>query len=181
MNRHIVFSLFIMVAAVQLFVPASLILRREHVIKNGSEYKLRAAPVDPYDAFRGRYVRIGMDTVTLPLPADQSFEEGLKAFAVLETAADGFASVKSISYSRPEGTNYLSVGLRNAGSGNVAVIWPFDRYYMEEFMAPEAERLYREKARTHTAYITVRILKGMGVVTGLHVDGEPIERTLREN
>lgn len=181
MNRSIVFSLFIATALAQLFVPASLILRRENVIKNGKEYALQAAPVDPYDAFRGRYVRISMETTTLPLPPGQSFKEGRKAFAVLETGSDGSTMVKSVSYSKPEGTNYLTVALRNAGSGNVALIWPFDRYYMEEFMAPEAERLYREKARTDAAQITVRVFKGMGVVTGLYVDGKAIEKTLSTN
>jgi len=180
MNRSIIFSLFIATAAVQLFVPASLILRRESVIKHGSEYMLLAAPVDPYDAFRGRYVRIAMDTVTRPLPLGQSFDEGKKAFAVLEKGSDGVASVKSISYSRPEGTDYLTVNLRNVGSGNVAIVWPFDRYYMEEFMAPEAERLYWEKAGEHTAHIIVRVFKGMGVVTGLYVDGKPIEEQLSQ-
>ena len=181
MNRTILFLLFIAVVVVQLFVPASLILRRENVIKNGKEYALQAAPVDPYDAFRGRYVRITLATATLPLPPDQSFDEGRKAFAVLETGADGFASAKSISYTRPEGTDYLAVEVSDIGSGNVAIVWPFDRYYMEEFMAPEAERLYWEKMGERAAHISVRILKGMGVITGLYVDRKPIEQALSEN
>ncbi|HOD52465.1 MAG TPA: hypothetical protein PLM14_17660, partial [Candidatus Hydrogenedentes bacterium] len=60
------------------------------------------------------------------------------------------------------------------------IVWPFDRYYMEEAAAPEAERIYRERARNSMVYVTVRISRGTGVITGLFVDGRPVEEMIRK-
>ena len=53
---NILFPLFIVVAVVQIAAPASMILRRERALDRGERFLFRTAPVDPYDAFRGRYV-----------------------------------------------------------------------------------------------------------------------------
>ena len=180
MNRTIVLSLFAALALAQLAVPSGMILRRETALSRGQEYKIRVQPVDPYDAFRGRFVRLGFDVTTAPLPPEARLARGQRAYAVLETDSEGFAVVKSVSFAAPDGTAYLKVRLRPSGAGKAQVIWPFDRYYMEETAAPQAEQLYRERARNSAAYITVRVSDGTGVITGLYLDGKPIEQEIHK-
>lgn len=180
MNRTIVLSLAFAVALVQLAVPAGMILRRELAIGRGQEYKIRTRAVDPYDAFRGRYVRLAFDNVTVPLIADARLAGGQKAYAVLEKDSEGFAVVKSVSFTPPDAEAYLEVRLRPNKPGKVNVIWPFDRYYMEETTAPLAEQAYRQRARGSSAYITVRISGGTGVITGLYIDGKSIEQLIQK-
>lgn len=179
MNRTIVLALSYALALVQLAVPAGMILRREGVLNRGVEFKIRTQPVDPYDAFRGRFVRLGFDNATVPLPAGAKLANGQKAYAILETDAAGFATVPSVSFTKPDTEAYLKVRLRYSEPGKAAIIWPFDRYYMEETAAPKAEQAYRQRARSSSAYITVRVSGGTGVITGLYIDGKPIEQIIQ--
>src|SRR3546814_15739493 len=50
-------------------LPASLAARSEYVLRNGARYYLRTAPVDPADAFRGRYVALQFADIEVELPA----------------------------------------------------------------------------------------------------------------
>ena len=179
MNRMIVLSLFAALVFVQLAVPTGMILRREAALRNGQEFKIRVQPVDPYDAFRGRYVQLGFNVTAAALPAGVQLTRPRSVYAVLETDPSGYAAVKSISLTTPSGAAYLSVRVFPYSSGSARVVWPFDRYYMEENAAPEAERVYRERVQKSEAYITVRVANGTGVITGLYIDGKPIEEMLR--
>ena len=51
-------SVLIITILVQLFVPGYMIWGKYDVLKNGQEVKIKVAPIDPYDAFRGRYVSL---------------------------------------------------------------------------------------------------------------------------
>ena len=179
MNRTIVIALFGAIALAQLAVPAGMILRRETTLSQGQEYKIRTRPVDPYDAFRGRYVWLGFDMTAVPAPSGARMALGQKAYAVLETDSEGFVVVKSVSFTKPVTGAYLKVRVRPGDLGKAVVIWPFDRYYMEESAAPQAEQAYRQRARSTSAYITVRVLDGTGVITGLYLDGKPIEQAIQ--
>ena len=55
---------FIIVAAIQAAVPGSMVWKREHTLREGSVWKFRTAPVDPVDAFRGRYVALQFEAET---------------------------------------------------------------------------------------------------------------------
>ena len=58
-TKKIIFPAFILLVLVQLFVPANMILEQEDILKNGTPYKFKTAPIDPYDPFRGKYVWLG--------------------------------------------------------------------------------------------------------------------------
>ena len=53
-KMKILLSVFILVALVQLFVPAKMILDREDILDMGKEYKFKTEPIDPNDPFRGK-------------------------------------------------------------------------------------------------------------------------------
>ena len=58
---------------------------------------------------------------------------------------------------------------------------PFERFYMEEELAPEAERVVRERSRggQRDAYIAVRVRSGSAVIEDLFVGGKPIREFLQ--
>jgi hypothetical protein len=61
---------------------------------------------------------------------------------------------------------------------------PFDRYYMEEHLAPAAEQAYWQNNRrgqtTQNAYALVRIRNDTGAIENLFVAGKPIVEFVRE-
>src|SRR3546814_13529022 len=72
-------------------LPASLAARSEYVLRNGARYYLRTAPVDPVDAFRGRYVDLQFADIEGALPAQANWPVGTRVAVPLSVGADPFA------------------------------------------------------------------------------------------
>ena len=153
----------IAVIVVQLFVPVYMIANRYHTLQTGEEFRFRVNPVDPYDAFRGRYVR-------LRAPQDV---RGQGRYGIITVDADGFAYISSISESRPSSGAYVR------SSNSTRFTLPIERYYMEESLAPRAERLAMRREPGEEAYVTVRVKNGELVISGLYIDGAAIEDIIR--
>ena len=169
--------LFAAMAIVQLAAPAGMILSRERTLAQGEAFKFSTAPVDPYDAFRGRYVGLRIANSEATLPRSASASHGQTVYATIETGADGFAKFGVASLSPPKDKPYLKVKAGHAsGEGRIALQLPFDRFYMEEGKAPAAEAAYREHGRSgaEDAYVILRVLDGAGVIENLFVGGKPI-------
>ena len=59
---------------------------------------------------------------------------------------------------------------------------PFGRFYMDEDLAPEAERAVWGGPRgRREASVSVRIRYGVGVIEELYIDDVPIHQWLAEN
>jgi uncharacterized membrane-anchored protein len=191
-RKNLILTVFVCAAAVQLAVPLAMIARREQTLRHGRQYRFKTAPVDPYDAFRGRYVAINVDlsagTATnnwgwqnsVIVTNAAEIERGDRVFALIAETTDGFARVARLTRQRPEGDGYLRARVRwintHGKQTDVSLDLPFDRYYMNEKKAPEAEKAYREHSRraNQDAYVTVRVLSGFAVLEDLCVGGRPI-------
>jgi uncharacterized membrane-anchored protein len=174
--------IFAAVALVQLGVPASMLVRRERTLATGEVYRFKTQPVDPYDAFRGRYVALGFQVNEIDLPADHGFRRRQRAHAVLGAGDDGFAVIERLEHKRPAEGVSMPVRVRYVNGGKVNLRLPFDRYYLEESLAPEAEAAYRRhSSRTkQDAYVTVRVRSGFAVLEELYVADKPILRFLAD-
>ena len=174
--------LFAVAVLLQLAVPASMIAKRERVLREGQVFKFRTAPVDPYDAFRGRFVALSLEERSVPLAPGQDFQRGQKVYALLAQDADGFAHYAGLSRTRPETEPFLATRIQYVNHTNAFLHLPFDRFYMEESQAPAAEKAYWEHSRrtNRTAYIQVRIQNGFGVIEDLYLDGTPIRQYLAQ-
>jgi hypothetical protein len=167
---------FALVAAAQLGVPAWMIVKHEKTLRTGELFKFHTMPVDPYDAFRGRYVSLRIEQNAVPIPAGAQWKNGQEVFALIETDTNGFSRLGELRATRPNGWPYLTVRVAQVYGQTAYLGVPLDRYYMEESLAPVAEKAYREHARAseRNAYITVRIRDGFGVIENLWIDGVPI-------
>lgn len=183
MKMKSVLFLFGIAMLLQFAVPTAMIAKREHALAHGRIFKFRTAPVDPYDAFRGRFVALGFDQNSVGVPEDSDFARGQKVYALLAEDADGFAYFTEVRRSRPDAGPYLSTKIQYMSGPNAQIHLPFDRFYMDENEAPEAERAYRQNsARSNrNAYVQIRIEKGFGVIEDLYVDGTPIRDYLESH
>lgn len=181
--------LFLLAAAVQLGVIGWMLGSREVVLRKGQPVKFVVAPVDPYDPFRGRYVALSFPADTVEAPEDASV--GDIVYAILDVDSEGYATVANLETTPPAGSMaYLEVTIRHLyseqdeeGEEPRMMVWinlPFDRYYMNEHTAPEAERIYREALRDETEanarenYLVVKVHKGRAVAEQLVLRGEPL-------
>lgn len=178
-NRK-VFYLFISLAIIQLAVPLYMIWHWEDVLHNGRQYTWITAPVDPYDALRGRYVDLRFKEMEGPIQGDAKLKSGETAYAILAEDEKGYAFISGISNLRPEGNSYIRIKVSYVQDDKIAhFVLPFKRYYMQEDLAPAAEIAYRKSAGKECV-AKVRIKDGYGVLEELYIDDKRVYDYLRE-
>lgn len=165
-------GLLITVCVLQLLIPASMIGKREAALRHGTAYRFKTRPVDPHDPFRGRYVALQFEENSVKLEGE-SVEQGRKLFAEVYEGEDGFAKLGKAGTDRPESGDYIKVRAIYRSGGSLRVNLPFDRYYMNEKRAPEAERAYwgANRGTNRNTFAVVKVLDGMAVTEGLYIDG----------
>lgn len=140
------------------------------------------APVDPADAFRGRYLALGFTAEGTAVPAGSRLEHGEWAFASLAEDDRGLARLEAAAGSPPAEGDYLRLRVDSTDLGpqgrEVWVDLPFDRLYLPEGLAPAAEaRLLAGTAGTADpdapprAWAVIRVRDGRGVLEDLVIDG----------
>ncbi|HUP92954.1 MAG TPA: GDYXXLXY domain-containing protein [Solimonas sp.] len=191
---------FALLAAVQLGVPAHLIQRQQQTLAHGAEYRFKTAPVDPADPFRGRYVALNFTAACAPLPSpgEPDGRHESKWFALLATDGEGYARIADLSRERPTDGDYIQVRSQPSGGcagGGGRLEFPFNRFYLPEQMAPQAEAAYMASNRRRTAlpapaegteppdprvpaYARVRVLDGNAALQELVLDGLPLREFL---
>lgn len=187
MTKRTIFLLFIALAAVQLYVPASMILGRERVLAKGTLYKFRVAPVDPYDPFRGKYISLRFEANTFPIQNPDEWTTGQPIYVALTTDAAGYAAIANVLPEKPdEAIDYLHTSVEYVSpmedSSLLYISYPFDRLYLEESKAPEAEATFFDSLSdtTKTTYALVHVLKGQGVLKDVEIDGVPIKEVVEQ-
>ncbi len=183
----IIFPLFIVVALVQLFVPAKMIFHREDVLANGKIYKFKTAPIDPSDPFRGKYITLQFAERSITVDSSEQWERGETIFVHLQEDPDGFVKIQGVSKERPtQKEAYVKAKVRYVRkyvTQTIRIEYPFERYYMEESKAYDAETLARRRVRdtTKVVYAQVRILDGAAVLEDVIVNGQRIEDLVKEH
>lgn len=169
---------FVLVAAAQIAVPASLIWKRERTLREGHVWKFRTAPVDPVDAFRGRYIALEFEIEAQEITPPENVESGKTVFVTLAPDIDGFARIDQISSSAPPGNDFIEARLVGK-----TVSLPFDKYWVTERDAPAAESAYRAQntREKRNAFVTVRVFNGDATLEQLYLDGLPLGEYLRAN
>lgn len=190
-NKSVYVAAFVLLVLAQWYVPAQMISEHEDVATNGEVLKFITAPVDPYDAFRGKYIilnfkedkgKITKETKSLNYGAD---------IYVTFTDSSGYALVESVLVDEPKDNpvyvkakvDYIDNNLFLLNSKvkrprlNIHIDYPFERYYMNEIKAPKAETAYQESNRQEKdkVYAQIAIKNGIGVVKDVIIDNKSIK------
>ena len=187
MNRKtLILLLFVLVALVQLFVPAKMIIDREDVLNTGKEFKFRTEPVDPSDPFRGKYITLFFEDDMIRVEDENEWIDNETVYVILTTDSEGYAKIFSVSKDVPKDTqDYLKTKVNyttSNGENELFVEFPFDRYYMEESKAYKAERVHA-KAQSDTNQITyalVSVKNGESVLKDVLIDGKSIGEIVKD-
>ena len=172
-------AIFILVALAQLSVPAMLAWGRIQTLAHGRIWKFKTAPVDPEDAVRGRYIQLRLMAEDFTQPEKLVATD--RVYAVLKETPEGFAEIDHISITRLGGDNVIQVEPGGNWDDKQHFRIPFDRFWVTEKSAPEAEKMYRENSRRgkENAYVTVRVRNGDGALEQLYIDNQPLADYLR--
>ena len=178
--KSIRLALWIVLALAQLAVPAWMIVGEERVLREGRQLKLHTRPVDPADVFRGRYVALGYAVEQVPRALVRGhLEYRDTAYLELRQGADGFGEVVALHKEKPAGDLVLKATVNFLTPETVGVELPFNRYYMDENLAPDAETAVRAGgSEPSDAWVTIRVLGGRGVIEELYLGGRPVREFL---
>ena len=185
MNKLFV-VLFAAMCVIQWIVPAKMIYESEHTIADGELYKFKTEPIDPTDPFRGKYITLNFEADYIELYDSTDWQAGQQAFVTFTSNPSGYAVPLEILHEEPETGNYLRTNVQYVSRYQerlrVQFDLPFDRFYMEESKAPEAEKLYWEALRdtVQVAYGLVSIGKGQAVLQDVFVNDKAIVDLIQE-
>lgn len=162
------------------------------------EFLFQCAVRDPYDIMRGRYVQLSFDQENITLPENRlaNYHRSLEVYAVLKEGEDGFAKIVDLVTSRdevPQDGWPLRISSNDVWNTNwqpndenkrisYRVRFPFERYYVNEKLAPQAEKVIGSALSVDASRkvaLKVRILEGGEfAVEDLLVDGRPLREVI---
>jgi len=182
-----IFLLFIVVALIQLFVPAQVIFNQESVINNGKAYKFKTQPIDPNDPFRGKYITLNYAISSIKTN-DSLWERNEPVFVYLAKDSLGYAKIDTVSKSvlLENNNNYLKakVDWYSTYTNTLNIDFPFNRYYMEETKAYDAEIAVRNRQRDSlpdNTYALVYVKQGEAVLNDVVIDEMSIKDYVEKN
>lgn len=177
--KTICLGIFLVVALIQLSIPASVIWKHKQTLSHGRVWKFKTAPVDPVDAMRGRYLRLRFAAEEFTQP--ERLQSAAWVYAVLKEDAEGFAKIDHISATPVTGDDVLRVEPSGWWDGRQHILFPFNQYWVTEKNAVAAEKAYAENSRREkqNAYVTVRVRDGEAALEQLYIDNQPLADYLR--
>ena len=142
---------FFVLVAVQVVVPLAMAGLKEAHLAFDQKVRLKTAPVDPLDVFRGRYVALSYEISRLPTDGAR---DGETVYVRLHEV-DGHWTGSFASRNRPDGT-FIRGRVAQAALGpgeDAAIEYGIETYFVDERKARE----YEDRARSGEAFVDVVI------------------------
>jgi uncharacterized membrane-anchored protein len=178
--KSLPFVLLALTVLAQWVVPLAAVRQHERVLAEGELIRLKCTAPDPHDPLRGRYLAVRPEITEAPADKELMSHRG-PAYIVLDVGTDGIATVTRIERERAVSGRFVRVHVRWASNDSVHFEWPFDRYYLNEKLAPEADRWLAESLRSAKGVLAeVRVLDGRAVLADLTLDGKSFRTHLQE-
>lgn len=183
--KTVAIPLFLVMCIAQWLVPGKMIYDSETVIVEGTTYKFKTQPIDPSDPFRGKYITLNFDATSIVLNESANWESGEPVFVTFTTDSAGFAKPLGIFREPPDADSFLKTSVNYFNTyGHFEVFFnlPFDRFYLEESKASQAEQLYwqAQADTTQVAYGLVTIGKGQAVLTDVMINDKSVVDIINE-
>lgn len=187
-KKNLLLLAFGVMAFLQLWLPAQTAIQHENTLRKGEAFRFATILVDPNDPFRGKYINLDFPRFTADIEnAVQQeiyaqIQQGQKVYCLVENDERGYAQIIALQLEPPAVSvpyfpakvNYIYY--QDEKVEDISLNFTFDRFYMEESKAPEAERRYNEAVRDSLkeAYALVKIREGMVVLEDVVVNGVSI-------
>jgi uncharacterized membrane-anchored protein len=164
----------------QWIVPAKMVYDSEQVINDGALFKFKTQPIDPSDPFRGKYITLNFEANFIKVTNASEWQIGQEIFVTFTTDSAGFAIPEKVFLAPPDLESFLRTRVdyinTYEGEPKLSFTLPFDRFYLEESKASQAEQLYWQTQRdtAQVAYGLVSIARGQAVLNDVFLNDKPI-------
>jgi uncharacterized membrane-anchored protein len=177
-TKNILLIAFFIVAIIQLAVPLQMVSHNNDVLETGKLYKFKTQPIDPYDPFRGKYISLYFEEDAISIAHEINVDKGI--YAVL-TTKNGFAKVSKITTQEPKNGDYIKLKeariYKSADLWNVSLNFSFNRFYMNEYKAAEAEKNFNQAVSNiqNNVYALVAVKNGEAIVKDVIINNLSIK------
>ena len=182
--------LFLITALAAVAYPVIKIINYELPSVPPAVYRFKAGIVDPYDPFRGRYVALNPLPNKIILKEEKKFQDGAYVYAVLSNDKQGIATVVDLVEKPIAEMDCLKIRFYeygnskdNAGRTIYRINLPFDRFYLNERVAPEAEKAVADITQNNNGecLIIVKVYSdGNYAIEDLEINGKSIHEYLKD-
>ena len=190
-RKKLTFYAFTLLVFAQLFVPAKMIYEKEAILDSGTTFKFKVRPIDPSDPFRGKYITLNYADQRIDIPIEPEFYRRENVYILYEKDSLGYAKVSNVSKEKPkESADYLKTKVSHVtlyrDKQVINVDFPFNRFYMEESKAGEAERIYWQSlwktrgSENPQTYAVLSIKNGKGVLKDVMIHGTSAKEVVKK-
>jgi uncharacterized membrane-anchored protein len=178
--KKMIMVFFAFMCLAQWIVPGKMVYDSENTIAEGRSYRFKTAPIDPSDPMRGKYITLDFQENFVRFTDSAEWQRGEQIFVTFTTDSAGFAIPEQVYHTRPQAESYLEtiVDYVDDYSDDYKVWYklPFDRFYLEESKASQAEQIYWKAQRdsAQVAYAEVSIGQGQAVLKNVIINDRPI-------
>ncbi|MEG6586668.1 GDYXXLXY domain-containing protein [Dendrosporobacter sp. 1207_IL3150] len=180
MKNNKILLIFILVVFAQIATPLYMAWHWENILQTGQRFYWETEPIDPFDAFKGRYIDLRFREATAPIDDNSDLKYGQSAYAVISVNTEGKAFISGVRAEKPSDYQYLKVRVNHTEGDTAHVQLPFRRYYLPEEIASEAEAAYLNNAG-RTSVAAVRLKDGYGVIEELYLGNKNLREYLRNS
>ena len=179
-----IFSLFVLLALIQLSVPAQMIFKRESILNTGIAYKFKTQPVDPSDPFKGKYIFLNYDVNNIKVE-NRDWQRQQNVYISIANDSLGFVKATSASIKQPKNGMFVKarVDWYSVKDNSLRFTFPFNEFYMEESKAYNAEIAHRNAQRDslpNNTYALVFVKDGQAVLDNVFINDVPIAKFVEE-
>lgn len=178
MRKTILISIALLL---QIAVPVWMIHDRETTLRTGTEIVFPVRPVDPADAFRGRYITLGFSTNLTQTVLPSGLKPG-KLWVRYQIVGGKAVAISGLSKMPSSEGVWMKAQVRNLHyrqKREAKIDLPFQTFYLNESVAPATERLFRGR-KWKTVEAVVRVRNGKAALAEVLADGKPIADAVRE-
>ena len=161
--------MYIVAIFILFIIPIGTVVIKTDALRNGEEFLFKVEAFDPYDMFRGNYLRINFMEQDVVGEYPKEGEYGDWLYVSVDKSGDGFAYFSNVSLEKPKETSnyYKTRGYYSEYRKTYNINTP-TRYYMNENKSLDAEEVYNENMEN--TYVKVRIKDGQMVIVGVYVN-----------
>lgn len=169
-----------------LAIPVLMIRQQEGILKEGTVFRFALQPIDPPDAFRGRYLELNFNMPAFP-PPGELVEYNQKVFLTVTKDSAGMGQFEALHADPPHDTpDYVAARVAGTSSHEVHCFVPDEmrRFYLNEDLAPLADKWYaellnRDDRREVPVTVDLRVLKGKALIEQVYFEGVPVAEYIR--
>ncbi|MDR0762118.1 MAG: GDYXXLXY domain-containing protein [Campylobacteraceae bacterium] len=174
--KRVIWSALILFMVMQLSAVLWQAIKYESIIYFGKTLYLAILPIDPYDAFRGRYIRL--DFADDYVYATDDIKNNKELFVTFITE-DGISKPYEIFNSKPNTDEpYLKIKNYYKSYDGIHISYPFKRFYMQEDSVIKADR--NNIFNNNNVVAAVKVLDGVGVLSDIMINSISINKYMQE-